>query len=132
MGEFLNLFSGLGVGIIAHSLDLHGINVEAVELDPVIPYYATRYFNLPFTLKQTVMDGAEFVKKADSSKYDYVVHDIFTGGSISGILLTRSFFKDLKATLKPHGILALVISPSHLSERVYGSKVEFCRLFRHW
>jgi hypothetical protein len=40
-------------------------------------------------------------------QYDYILHDVFTGGAEPLPLFTREFLADLRALLKPHGVAAL-------------------------
>lgn len=40
-------------------------------------------------------------------QYDYIIHDVFTGGAEPLALFTRDFLSDLRSLLKPHGVAAL-------------------------
>jgi hypothetical protein len=40
-------------------------------------------------------------------QYDYILHDVFTGGAEPLPLFTREFLSDLRSLLKPHGVAAL-------------------------
>lgn len=50
---------------------------------------------------------------AEGKKYDYIVHDVFTGGAEPLELFTLEFLRDLKSLLKEDGVIAIVrvISP---------------------
>jgi spermidine synthase len=42
--------------------------------------------------------------------YDIVVHDCFSGGSVPKHIFTLEFWEDLKAIMRPEGVLAVVSS----------------------
>lgn len=91
----------------------HGIDTTIVELDPVVHKFATQYFNLPSNHHAAIEDATHFVKKAQkvaSPKYDYIVHDVFTGGAEPVELFTIEFLKDLSNLLKDDGVIAIVSS----------------------
>jgi spermidine synthase len=41
-------------------------------------------------------------------KYDYVIHDVFSGGSVPSHLFTMEFWSELKVLLRNNGVLAVV------------------------
>ena len=41
-------------------------------------------------------------------KFDYIVHDVFTGGAEPVDLFTVEFISNLKALLTPNGVVAIV------------------------
>jgi spermidine synthase len=72
--------------------------------------YATKYFALPANHTPIIADA---VKHLDSlartkQKYDYIVHDVFTGGAEPVDLFTQEFLQDLRHALKPNGAVAIV------------------------
>jgi spermidine synthase len=83
-----------------------------VEIDPVVHKFATQYFNLPPNHIPVIEDAVKFVKKAESSpnkpQYDYIVHDVFTGGAEPAELFTYEFLSGLSALLKEDGAIAIV------------------------
>lgn len=87
-----------------------------VEIDPVVHEFASKYFQLPSNHTPVIADAVtytqELVNKADS-QFDYVVHDVFTGGAEPVPLFTLEFLQNLDALLKPNGVVAIVrgISP---------------------
>lgn len=103
--------SGLGVGTTPSALVSHGINTTVVELDPVVHEYALKYFDLkennPPVLQDAVSYTSELAKTAPAT-YDYIVHDVFTGGAEPVDLFTLEFFQGLHALLKQDGIIAIV------------------------
>lgn len=127
--------SGLGAGIMARSLWLVGIKPTIVEIDPVVYEYAFRFFNMqrqprfvqngtnylhPPSEPQThFMDAREFVHKRasllqgirpmkESMRYDFIVHDVFSGGMVPTHLFTTEFWEEAKVVMKLNGIIAVV------------------------
>jgi len=45
-------------------------------------------------------------------RFDYIVHDVFTGGVEPAALFTVEFLTDLRTALKPNGVIAIVSSSS--------------------
>jgi spermidine synthase len=76
--------------------------------------FATQYFNLPPNHISVIEDAVKFVKKAQSSskpsQYDYIVHDVFTGGAEPAELFTYEFLSGLHSLLKEDGVIAIVSS----------------------
>ncbi|OMJ24604.1 Polyamine aminopropyltransferase [Smittium culicis] len=102
------LHIGLGAGISAKSHHSHGVAVDVVDIDVAVIHCARNYFGLPENLKSiNVQDGRYFVEKSISDSYDFVVHDIFSGGSINSYMLSTEFLNQTHRILKPSGILAL-------------------------
>ena len=103
--------SGLGIGTTAKSFHNSGINVSIVEIDPIIHSFAQRYFGLPQVKGQVAFaDGRRFIEDAarHGEKWDFVVHDVFTGGKVPERLFTREMWKATKEVLKENGVLAVV------------------------
>ncbi|PIA16953.1 hypothetical protein COEREDRAFT_92336 [Coemansia reversa NRRL 1564] len=99
---------GLGIGVSAHSLHRQNVRVDVVEIDPAVYDAAVRFFNLPQNLNAVhLMDGRRFIDEAPTETYDYVVHDVFTGGSVPASLFSQSAVTQLRRILKPDGILAM-------------------------
>lgn len=104
--------SGLGIGTTPAALIKHGIDTTIVEIDPVVHKLATQYFNLPSNHVAAIEDATKFVKHAQKSpsshQYDYIIHDVFTGGAEPAELFTIEFLKDLSSLLKDDGVIAIV------------------------
>lgn len=99
---------GLGIGVSAKSLTQAGVAVDVVELDPVVYDYARRYFKLPKPANVFIQDGHAFLQTvANASDYDYILHDVFTGGTVPSSLFSVEALQLCKHALKPNGILAL-------------------------
>lgn len=118
---FRALQIGLGIGVSAKSLTEAGVLVDIVELDPAVYEFAISYFQLPPPHAIYLEDGHQFlINKANESTYDYILHDVFTGGTVPSALFSQEALLLCKRTLKPNGILALnyvggVLSPYNTS-----------------
>ncbi|KAI8605076.1 hypothetical protein EDD21DRAFT_364565 [Dissophora ornata] len=98
---------GLGVGIASGSLTQQGVLVDVVEIDPVVADYASMYFDWPKPHQLFIQDGRQFIKNAQEGKYDYVIHDVFTGGGVPPSLFSLEALHDIQRIMKPDGVLAL-------------------------
>lgn len=123
LGTEARLDSGLGTGIAARSLIKHNLSVDVVEIDPAVLDFAHRYFALPFSPgKEHVEDARGFLRRArrrlasddeeeeeeEEGKWDYVVHDVFTGGAVPAALFTIECWQDVKSIMTASGVLAVV------------------------
>lgn len=90
----------------------HGIETTIVEIDPVVHKFATEYFHLPSNHIAAIEDATVFVERAQKApnpaQYDYIVHDVFTGGAEPVELFTLEFLQGLNSLLKPDGVIAIV------------------------
>ncbi|KAJ2000897.1 hypothetical protein GGI04_000027 [Coemansia thaxteri] len=102
------LVIGLGIGVAARSLHERGVRVDVVELDAAVYDAAVRFFALPRALNAVFLqDARRFIDAAPPAAYDYVVHDVFTGGSVPPALFSLSAVEHLRRILAPHGVLAM-------------------------
>lgn len=112
--------SGLGIGTTPSALITHGIDTTVVEIDPVVHEFAAKYFllkeNNPPVIQDAVSYTAGLVEAGQ--QYDYIVHDVFTGGAEPVDLFTLEFLQGLSALLKPDGVIAIV-SLSHTPVTFY-------------
>jgi spermidine synthase len=110
--------SGVGIGTSPKAFIEHGINTTIVELDPVVHDYATRYFELPTNHTAHLQDAVTYVQDtalASPASFDYIIHDVFTGGAEPTALFTLEFLSGLETLLKPDGVIAIVCIPSSKS-----------------
>jgi spermidine synthase len=95
------------------------VQVEAVEIDPVVVDVARSHFVLPGSPRLSVIvdDAARYVVRPDvmTSRYDIILLDAFSGDSMPPALSTTAFFQALKRILTDDGVLmvnvALVSQP---------------------
>lgn len=111
--QTVDVASGLGIGTSPSALIGHGIQTTIVEIDPVVHQYATQYFNLPTNHTAVIQDAVTFVDRLhrtrqDGGKYDYIIHDVFTGGAEPLELFTKEFLEALSYLLAPDGVIAIV------------------------
>ncbi|KAG5978892.1 hypothetical protein E4U55_005804 [Claviceps digitariae] len=133
------LVIGLGVGTTPSALVAHGINTTVVEYDPVVYELATRYFDLkennPPVLQDAVTYTAQLAEVAPAT-YDYIVHDVFTGGAEPVDLFTLEFFQSLHNLLAPEGTVAinyagdLNLPAPKIVYRTIKQVFPTCRIFR--
>lgn len=102
--------SGLGIGSTPSAFAAHGINTTVVEIDPGVHQLAMDYFGFPRDLTTYTEDATTFVERARKSghRYDYLIHDVFTGGAEPIELFTQQFLQGLYDLLEDDGIIALV------------------------
>lgn len=113
----------MGIGTAPAALIAHGVRTTTVEIDPVVHEYATEYFNLPKNHTSVIGDAIEVVGDMQKAKgmrntYDYIIHDVFTGGAEPINLFTREFIVGLSDLLRPDGIIAIVSIRKHKHEPV--------------
>ena len=99
------LIIGLGVGISTRSMVDYGLQVTVVELNPKVVQTAQTYFDLPKSITITIADGANYIKQI--SKYDFIIHDVFSDGIVPGQLYSQSFLDNILANLKINGLLVI-------------------------
>ena len=108
-----SILSGLGIGTTPAALIAHGIHTTTIEIDPVVHSFAMQYFALPTNHTSIIEDAAIFVDRArlagsEHPSYNYIIHDVFTGGAEPASLFTQEFVQGLSDLLKPEGVVAIV------------------------
>ena len=103
------LMIGLGGGAFANFSQSHipGVYIDAVEIDPVVAKIAQEYFAVSVgdKLKLHVMDAAKFVQQPHQP-YDYILLDAYDADDIPDALVTRTFFRGVRANLASGGVVA--------------------------
>ena len=103
------LFVGLGAGSAQKRMwrDFPELEVETVELDPVVRDVAYRYFRYPRNsrLQVTVEDGRRFLQRNDE-RWDAIVMDAYFSDSLPFHLTTIEFLELARSRLKPGGVIA--------------------------
>jgi spermidine synthase len=83
-----------------------------VEIDPVVHKFASKYFQLPSNHTAVIEDAVSYTSRLASNesgaRFDYIIHDVFTGGAEPIDLFTLEFLENLSALLKPEGVVAIV------------------------
>ncbi|TVY46767.1 Polyamine aminopropyltransferase [Lachnellula occidentalis] len=136
--EATALVIGLGIGTTPGALMAHGIKTTIVEIDPVVHEYATKYFALPPDHIAVIADAVSYADTVARSgeQYDYVVHDVFTGGAEPVELFTVEFIQDLRSILKPSGVIAinyagdLLLPSARIIVQTIRTIFPTCRVFR--
>ncbi|KAF2023498.1 S-adenosyl-L-methionine-dependent methyltransferase [Setomelanomma holmii] len=133
------LVIGLGIGTAPNAMIAHGINTTIVELDPVVHHYATKYFDLSPNHTAVIDDAVSYVARKSASvreTFDYIIHDVFTGGAEPVSLFTTEFLTGLHELLKEDGVVAinyagdLSLGSTRLVLNTIHAVFPACRLFR--
>ncbi|GAA5885891.1 hypothetical protein JCM5296_000178 [Sporobolomyces johnsonii] len=103
------LIIGLGAGLSTRVLHAHGVNLTICEIDPAVYAYARTYFGVPEPTGEVVLRDARawLEQSAEDKQFDYIVHDVFTGGAVPASLFTMEFWSTLRQRLHPSGVLAV-------------------------
>lgn len=112
--------SGLGAGVAVTSFAKQNIDTTVIEIDPAVYNASRQYFGLPDLPSDRVfLEDARVVLAekrqsalqhgiSNNERYDYVVHDCFSGGGVPAHLFTVQFWEDLKIVMNPDGVVAVV------------------------
>jgi spermidine synthase len=131
--------SGLGAGTAPKAFVQHGLNVTVVELDPKVHEYATKYFNFPEDHNAVIGDAVEWASKYSKEhpeSFDYIIHDVFTGGAEPTQLFTLEFLQQLSALLKEDGAIAInfagdiTMPPTKIVFNTIAKVFPTCRVYR--
>lgn len=130
---------GLGIGTAPSAMIAHGIDTTIIEIDPVVHEFAIKYFGLPHNHTCDIDDAVAAVANRttyEADSYDYIIHDVFTGGAEPVELFTSQFLSGLRALLKPDGVIAInyagdiAMPASSIVHRTITSVFPSCRVFR--
>ncbi|KIV85006.1 hypothetical protein PV11_00747 [Exophiala sideris] len=128
---------GLGIGTAPSAMIAHGVDTTIVEIDPVVHEFATKYFALPVNYTYYMGDALAFVANTSfGASYDYIIHDVFTGGAEPAELFTTEFLTGLYTLLKPEGVIAInyagdiAMPAASIIHRTITSVFPSCRVFR--
>jgi spermidine synthase len=117
------LIIGLGGGGMVHFLRRSdpAVQIDAVEIDPLIVRLADEYFGVRSgeNVRVITADGLKFIAEPPETKaYDVIYMDAFLKPSAetdaTGVplaLRTRQFYEQLQKKLKPGGVVAFNINP---------------------
>ncbi|KAK7515349.1 S-adenosyl-L-methionine-dependent methyltransferase [Phyllosticta citriasiana] len=131
---------GLGIGTAPSGMIRHGINTTIVELDPAVHAMATEYFDLPSNHTAVISDAVPYVASTAAERpgsFNYIIHDVFTGGAEPAALFTYDFLSGLKMLLNPSdGVVAinyagdLKLPTTQLVLQTIHAVFPSCRIFR--
>jgi len=107
------LLIGLGGGtVIKQFARLYpDMELEAVEIDPMVVDVAKRFFHVTPSERLRIhsMDGRVFLRTAGARQWDVILIDAYTtnryGSTIPAHLVTREFFAEAARHLTPRGVL---------------------------
>lgn len=109
---------GLGTGTIA-ALAKPGDSIDFYEIDQDIIYASQSYFSFLSDSQAAIQiihdDGRLGLGSSQTSKYDLLVIDAFSGDTIPFHLITEEAFELYQSMLKPNGIIAFHISNIYLN-----------------
>lgn len=100
------LLIGLGGGHLVKELVDRGIQTDVIEIDPVVVEAAKTFFGFR-PAGQLWIGDARYQVRQLKGRYDFIIHDCFTGGSEPVHLLSREMLEELRNRLKQGGVLAL-------------------------
>lgn len=107
------LILGHGGGSLAKWLARHWpeLELDVVEVDPSVVRAAEAFFDYapPPVHHVHVRDARVFLRETEG-RYDVIWVDVFARHLIPFHLTTREFFEELRARLKPDGVLAVNLS----------------------
>lgn len=102
------LMLGYGGGSVTEYLRYHNneLEVDGVEIDPVVIKMAKRYFLVRPSERNRIhiTDARKFVQQT-GRKYDLVFADAFGGGFVPSHLVTLEFFQEVKDILTDDGCM---------------------------
>jgi spermidine synthase len=102
------LFVGLGGGSAPKRFwrDFPQLQLQAVELDPVVRDVAYRWFRLPRhpRLRVTAEDGRSYLQQ-EKRRWDVIALDAYYSDSIPFHLATREFLELVRERLAPGGVV---------------------------
>lgn len=101
------LVIGLGAGTIPSELRRDNLEVDCVEINPMIVNIAEQYFGFQADGITLFIQDARYFVRSCSKKYDLIFLDAFNGDSVPEHLLTQEMFLDLEKIMNPGGVLCL-------------------------
>jgi spermidine synthase/MFS family permease len=104
------LIIGGGAGVVPMIFRrAYPVSIDVVEIDPAVVKVAEKWFGLRADERMSIyaQDGRMFVHNA-RKQYDLIIVDVYTAGDrIPFHLTTREFLLEVKAALRPQGIVLI-------------------------
>jgi len=103
------LILGLGAGTTARSFSaaFPNISLDGVEIDPLVVEIGKKYFDMNRCDVNVILSDGRFFVKTTKKTYDIIILDTYKDASIPYHMTTVDFFKEVKTTLKPNGVLSI-------------------------
>ncbi len=104
------LMVGLGGAAVTNCLGkwFPKLKIDIVEVDGKVIEISKKYFSLRESAHCRVFeeDGRVFIqKRKEQEPYDWIILDAFKSGSIPYHLKTQEFYKEIRAVLRPGGVV---------------------------
>ncbi|NUP88276.1 MAG: fused MFS/spermidine synthase [Candidatus Sumerlaeia bacterium] len=101
------LVIGLGGGAVPMALARQGVEVEVVDIDPLIVEASTQYMGFnPAVVPVHIADGRAHIRNCRRT-YDLVIFDVATGGAQPFHLFSQEIFQETARILNPGGVVAI-------------------------
>ena len=98
------LVIGLAGGLAARLYADHGMEVDCVELDPIMVDVAREWFG--FSGNVTVKDGRQYLESCEKT-YDFCLLDAYSGDVLPPHLITVEAIQLVRSVLSQEGVLAV-------------------------
>jgi SAM-dependent methyltransferase len=110
------LIIGLGGGLQARALNLYGIAVTGVDIEPEVVRIAAERFGV---IGETIVDDGRHFLETGERRFDAIVLDVFAGADLPEHLFTREALEAASRRLTPNGIMVvhLIGPPAHAAIR---------------
>lgn len=101
------LLIGLGTGFTYSLMSNMGIECDIIEIEEAVVNFC-QYFNVSLKGNVWIEDALKVIPRLEK-QYDFIIHDIFSAGTLLGDLYSENFFRNLKGLLNNSGNLLVVI-----------------------
>ena len=105
------LVIGLGPGTAAMGLQAAGVTVDVMELHKEVVHTAEAYFGWEPNGRVWAMDAVATVALLERTepdiRYDFILHDVCSGGAMAETLLSLHFLRKLSRLLADNGVIAI-------------------------
>lgn len=98
------LLVGLAGGLLAEILELHGVEVTAVEIDPEVVEVARKFFG--YHGKVIIGDGRQALEDS-SGTYDMCIIDAYSGDAFPFHMASVEMFEEISRILGEKGVLGM-------------------------
>jgi len=113
--DILVLGNGTGTYATQCARYFPAATVTGVEIDETITDLAYRYFDCPESEQVVTYDGRAFIQQTDA-RYDVIMADAYRDITIPFQMSTREFFSQVRAHLKPGGVVVVNLNMTSPAE----------------